>query len=65
MAEWYEALVLGIRHYGAVGSRPTPVILLTSYTKYCFLYFENMQMVSFTIIHAIDHKTYKQDGRLV
>ena len=32
------------------------------YTKYCILYIEHLQMVSFTIINAIDLKTYRQDG---
>ena len=36
-----------------------------SYTKYCFLYFKHLHMVSSTIIHAIDFKTYRQDGRVV
>ena len=35
------------------------------YTKYCILYIEHLQMVSSTIIHAIDHTTYRQDGRVV
>ena len=35
------------------------------YTKYCFLYFEHMHIVYSTIIHAIDHKKYRQDGRVV
>ena len=35
------------------------------YTKYFFLYFEHLQMVSSTMIHAIDLKTYRQDGRVV
>ncbi len=34
-----------------------------SYTKICSLKFEHLHMVSSTIIHAIDHKTYRQDGR--
>ncbi len=37
--------------------------MLTSYTKNCFLYFQYLHMVSFSIIHAIDLKTYRQDGR--
>ena len=36
-----------------------------SYTKYCFLYFEHLHMVSTTIIHAIDYTTYRQDGQVV
>ena len=35
------------------------------YTKYCFLYFQHLQIVSSTIIHAIDLKTYRQFGRVV
>ncbi len=35
------------------------------YTKYCILYIEHLQMVSSTIIHAIDHKTYRLNGRVV
>ncbi len=35
-----------------------------SYKKYSFLYFENLHMVSSTIINAIDPKAYKQDGRV-
>ena len=36
-----------------------------SYTKYYFLYFEHLKMVSNTIMNSIDNKTYRQDGRLV
>ncbi len=36
-----------------------------SYTKYCFLYFEHLHMVSITIINAIDYFPYRQDGRVV
>ncbi len=35
------------------------------YTQYCFLYFEHLHTVSSTIIHAIENKTYRQDGRVV
>ncbi len=65
MAEWSKALVYSTRHFDSVGSNPTPVILVTSYTKYCFLYFENLRMVFFIIIHAIDLKTYRQGCRVV
>ncbi len=30
-----------------------------------FLYIEHLQMVSSIIIHAIDHKTFRQDGCVV
>ena len=33
--------------------------------SYVFLYFEHLHIVSFTIIHAIDQKIYRQDGRVV
>ena len=62
MAEWYKELVYGIRHFDGVGSSPTPDILSHCYTKYCFLYFEHLHMVSPTIIHAIEHRAYRQDG---
>ena len=35
------------------------------YTKNCFLYIEPLQMVSPTIIHVIDVKTYRRDCRVV
>ena len=36
-----------------------------SNTKYCFLYFEHLQLVSSTLIHAIDNTTYRQNGWVV
>ncbi len=36
-----------------------------SYTKYFLLYFEDLHMVSSTIINAIDHKTCRQNGWVV
>ncbi len=56
MAEWNLVLILGNSHFDGVGLSPSPVILLTTYTKYCFMYFEQLHMVSSTIIHAIDLK---------
>ena len=35
------------------------------YTKYCILYIEHLQMVSFTSIHTIDHCTYRRDSQVV
>ncbi len=35
------------------------------YTKYCIFYIEHLQMVLSTIIHAIDHSTYRWDGHVV
>ena len=61
MRRWFPGTSL----FGAVGSSPTPVIFWHSYTMYCFLYFEHLHMVSPTTIHAIDHKRYRQDGRVV
>ena len=65
MAELHELLVWGTSHFGGVESSPTPVILLTSQKKFYFIYFEHLHIVSSTIIHAIDNKTYRQDGRVV
>ena len=66
MAEWSKVLVSGTSHFGGVGLSPTPVILLTLLYKVLFPVFsEHLHIVSFTIIHAIDYTTYRQDGRVV
>ena len=35
------------------------------YTKYCIFHIEHLQIVSSTIMHAIDHTTCRQVGRVV
>ena len=48
-----------------MGSSPTLVILLTILYKVLLPFFEHLHMVSPTIINAIEHTTYRQDGRVV
>ncbi len=50
MRRWF----IGTTHFGGVGSSPTSVIL--SFFVSFILYFEQLHIVSFTIIDAIDHK---------
>ncbi len=44
---------------------PLLSIYLHSYTKYCFVYFEHLHIVTSSIINAIDQTTYRQDVRVV
>ncbi len=61
MRHWFKASV----NLVPWDQDPLLSFMLTSYTKSCFLYFENLQMVSSLIIHAFDCKKYRQDGRVV
>ena len=58
---WFKASVTSVTWVWV----PLLSICWHSWREYCFFYFENLHMSSSTIIHAIDHKTYRQDGLVV
>ncbi len=58
MRRWFKAPVTLV----PLVQDPLHPLCFHSNIKYCFLYFEHLHMVSFTIIHAIEHLTYRQDG---
>ena len=61
LRRWFKALVTRVALVGV----PLLSFSWHSYTKSYFLYFEPLHMVSSNIIHAIDLKTYRQDGQVV
>ncbi len=65
MTDWLKTPPVGTRDFGGVGSSPTPINFRHSYETYCCLHFAPIQLVSVTLMHAIDVIIYKQDGRVV